>query len=379
MTGRERFLGAAEHRETDRVPVDLGGTSVTTLTSGAYRALTEYLGGGDAGGGSVIWKAFQNVSLPEEILKRFQVDFRSVTPGKPDNFRVVEEEDTTWRDEWGITYRPSAGGLYSDIVRNPLADATSGDLDRYPWPDPDDPGRTRGLAERAKTLHGDTDHAVIGNMTGSQIFERAWYLRGFERFLMDLAADKKNAHALLRKVTDIQIRRTENFLRAVGPYIQVFKTSDDLSGQLRPLISPSLYREMIKPYHREYFDRVRRLTDARILLHCCGNVRPLIPDLIDAGADILHPVQFSCPDMEPAGLKADFGRDLVFWGGMDVQRVLPKLPEPAVRADARRIIDTLGRGGGFVFSPSHNIQADTPPENIIAMYEEGIAGVIVSR
>jgi uroporphyrinogen decarboxylase len=372
MTPRERFLRAAERGRIDRVPVDMGGTSVTTLTFGVFEALRTHLGL-EGGGGSIMWKAFQNVNVPEEILRMFNVDFRGISPGKPDGFGIVENDDGSWSDEWGITYRPSAGGLYSDIVLYPLADTAEEDLDAYPWPDPDDPGRTRGTADKAASLHGETGYALVGNMTGSQIFERAWYLRGFEQFLVDLSTDRAYAHALLRKVTDIQTRRVENFLRAVGKYIQVFKTSDDLSGQLSPLMSPALYREMLKPYHRELFDRVRELTDAKIMLHCCGNVRPLIPDLIDAGVDILHPVQHSCPDMEPSGLKRDFGRDLVFWGGMDVQKVLPELSAREIREEARRVIGIMGEGGGFVFSPTHNIQADTPPENVVAMYEEAVS------
>lgn len=370
MKSRERLLCAMNRKETDRVPLDLGGTSVTTLTRGVL-AMLERHSGSNSGGkeGILISRRFQNVLVPEEYLLRFNVDVRGVTPGKPEHDTTRELEDGSWIDEWGITYAPSAGGLYNDIVRYPLAAATAAELDAYPWPDPDDPGRTKSVREKARTILEHTEYAAVGNMTGSQIFERCWYLRGFEEFLLGLHSDRSFAHRLLRIVTDIQMRRTENFLREAGPYIQVFKTSDDLCGQLSPLISPSMYREMIKPYHREYFALVRSLTDARILLHCCGNVRPLLPELIDTGIDIIHPFQFSCPDMDPVSLKREFGDDIVFWGGMDVQTVLPRFPADEVRRRTGKIIDIMSPGGGFVLSPTHNIQPDTPAENIVAMYE----------
>jgi uroporphyrinogen decarboxylase len=161
----------------------------------------------------------------------------------------------------------------------------------------------------------------------------------------------------------------ENFLQEVGDKIHVFKTSDDMCGQLSPLISPAMYREMIQPYQNEYFEHIRKYTSAKILLHCCGNIRPILQDVIDAGIDAFHPFQYSCPDMEPAGLKRDFGDRLVFWGGMDVQQVLPKVTAGDIRHEARQIIDIMAAGGGYVFSPTHNVQPDTPAENIMAMYE----------
>lgn len=371
MTPRQRVLSSLGGRKPDRVPADLGATSVTTLTRGALEALQRHLHlEPDEGSDELMSRSFQTVKVPETILERFQVDFRGLAPGKPERSGEKQLQGGRWVDEWGITYAPASGGMYHDIVASPLRHAGMHDLDSFSWPDPSDPGRTRGLKERARSMYRDTDYAIVGNMTGSQIFERSWYLRGFETYLMDLHSDRDFAHRLMRRVTDIQKERARRFLLEVGPYIQVFKTSDDLCGQDRPLISPRTYREMVMPYHREYFHLIRQFTDAKILLHSCGNVRPLLPDLIEAGVEIIHPFQYSCPAMEPAGLKREFGGRVLFWGGMDVQKVLPSATPRETERETRKIIGTMA-GAGFVLSPTHNIQPDTPPENVTVMYDCG--------
>ena len=369
MTPRERVAACIRHQAPDRPPIDLGGQSNTSLTRGAYDALLRYLGGTDAPTG-IMSRAFQTVEAPEKWLLRFGVDFRSVKPGKPTVSGEQTFPDGSYTDCWGVTFSPAMGGAFYDISRNPLRDAQYGELDAYRPFDPADKGISEGAEEKARQIVENTEFALVGNLTESQIFERAWQLRGFDQFLMDLHLDKKLSHKLLRIVTDIQIQRVDRFLRKVGRYISIVKVSDDLAGQLNPLMSPETYREMLKPYHTEYFAYIRTLTDAQIALHSCGNVRPLLPDIIDTGVQIIHPFQSCCDAMEPAGLKKEFGSHLVFWGGMDTQRFLPNASAREVRAEARRIISLMSKDGGFIFAPSHNLQADVPPENIAAMYEE---------
>jgi uroporphyrinogen decarboxylase len=369
MKPRERVAACIRHQEPDRPPIDLGGQSNTTLTRAAFDALMLSLGSTDTPGG-VVSRAFQTVEAPEWLLQRFGVDLRSVKPGKP----VVSGErtypDGSYTDHWGVTFAPALGGTYYDVSRSPLRDAEYGDLDAYHPFDPSDRGISEGAEEKARQIADDTDFALVGNLTESQIFERAWHLRGFDQFLMDLHTDKKLSHKLLRIITDFQIQKTEGFLRKVGRWLSIVKVSDDLAGQLNPLVSPETYREMLKPYHREYFAHIRKLTDAQIALHCCGNLRPLLPDLMEAGVQIIHPFQACCEAMEPSGLKREFGSELIFWGGMDTQRFLPRASVQEVRAEARRIISLMSPGGGFIFAPSHNLQADVPPENVTAMYDE---------
>jgi uroporphyrinogen decarboxylase len=308
--------------------------------------------------------------VPESILERFGVDLRSVKTGKPRSSGECAFPDGSYRDCWGVTFAPALGGAYYDISANPLREANIDDLDAYHPFDPLDSGISEGAEDRARRIVEDTDYALVGNLTESQIFERAWQLRGFEQFLMDLHLDKRFAHKLLRLVTDFQIQRLDPFLRGVGKHLSIVKVSDDLAGQLMPLMSPETYREMLRPYHTEYFAHIRERTDAPLALHSCGNIRPLIPDLLDAGVQVIHPFQACCDAMEPSGLKREFGSRLVFWGGMDTQKFLPHATPEAVCAQVRRIIALMSGNGGFIFAPSHNLQGDVPPANIDAMYSE---------
>jgi len=368
-SSRQIVVDSLEHKETYRAPIDLGGQSNSTLTLKALNNLNQYLTGTeDEISGNLMAKHFQTVNVPEDILLRYKIDFRSVKPGKPKNKKEVTFEDGSYLDDWGIKYSPSGKGLYYDISEYPLDGYEEADIDSFDWIDPDDEGWTAGLKETVENYYFNTDFAIIGNMTSAQIFERCWNLRGFEKFLTDLYINKKFAHKLLDKVTDIQIQRIKNFLEISGKYLNIFKLSDDLSGQVSPLISPQTYTEMILPYHKKYIEQIKKFTNAKVALHCCGNVRPLLPKLIEAGFEVMHPFQFSCPEMDPAQLKKEYGKDLVFWGGIDVQSFLPNASVKEVIDEVHSIIGIMHKGGGYIFSPSHNVQADIPPENLEAMY-----------
>lgn len=369
LTPRQLVVDALGFKDTFRVPIDLGGQSNSTLTLKALNNLNHYLTGTDEDvSGNLMAKHFQSVNTPENILERFNVDFRSVKPGKPKNRKEVTFSDGSYLDDWGIKYSPSGMGLYYDISEYPMVDYKESEIDDFDWIDPDDEGWTEGLKEKVEDYYYNTDYAIIGNMTSAQIFERCWNLRGFEQFLTDLHADKGFAHKLLEKVTELQIQRIKNFLEISGKYLHMFKLSDDLAGQIAPLISPKTYEEMIMPYHKRYIEQIKSHTDAKVALHCCGNVRPLIPKLIEAGFEVLHPFQHCSEEMDPAELKKEFGRDVVFWGGIDVQRFLPNARVKEVIDEVHNIIGIMHEGGGYIFGPSHNIQADIPPENLDAMY-----------
>ena len=368
-TPREIVIDSLNHKETYRVPVDLGGQSNSTLTLKALNNLNQYLKSSkEESTFTLMAKHFQSVDVPENILLRYKIDFRSVNPGKPKNKKEVSFPDGSYLDSWGIKYSPSGKGLYFDISEYPLINYEEDNIDNFDWLNPDDEGWTAGLKEKVENYYFNTDFAIIGNMTSAQIFERCWNLRGFEPFLMDLHINKSFAHRLLEKVTNIQIQRVKNFLNICGKYLSIFKISDDLCGQTAPFISPQSYIEMIMPYHKRYIEEIKKLTDAKVALHCCGNVRPLLPKLIEVGFDVVHPFQFSCPEMDPSILKKEFGKDLVFWGGIDVQKFLPNATVEEVAAQVKNIINLMHVGGGYIFSPSHNIQADIPPQNLEAMY-----------
>ena len=285
--------------------------------------------------------------------------------------REVKEDEGnyTYVDEWGIAMKmPKEYGLYYDMVEHPLARLKAEDLARYNWPDPRDPGLTEGLKEKAQEMYENTDSALVAWASGS-LFERSWYLRGFENFFIDLVSNEKFAHALLDKLLEINMEFLEDYLKAIGDYIQVIQLSDDLGQQNGPLISLDVYRKFFKPRQKELFSFVKERTDAFLFYHSCGSVYQFIPDLIDVGVEILNPIQVSAKGMNTKKLKEEFGDSLSFWGAVDTQHILPHGSPDEVTEEVNRIITDLASSGGYVLNSVHNIQADVPPENIVAMFK----------
>ena len=191
-------------------------------------------------------------------------------------------------------------------------------------------------------------------------------LRGLTQLLEDLVADPEFVTALMAKLLELNIAGTRRFLEKTGKYISVFRTADDLATQNSLLMSPKVYRKLLKPVYKQYFDFVHSMTDAKIFYHSCGCVNNLIDDLAEIGVDILNPVQVSAMG-DTAELKQRFGSQMTFWGGIDTQSVLPNGTPQDVEEEVRHQIRDLGPGGGFVVASVHNIQPDVSPENIIAM------------
>jgi uroporphyrinogen decarboxylase len=373
ISSRERVVAALSHRETDRPPQDLGSTCNTSITRIAYRNLREYCGMDPDNAAPFLSKDMQVVEVDRALLERLHIDTRGVHAGPPDVDRSAVLSSDSFGDEWGIRYRAAVRDgeiLYYDAVHSPLAAASSvSEIERHPWPDPDDPGRTRGLREKARSLREKTACAIVGHMGDTSIFQACTTLRGMENFFVDLLTDGKMAGALMENVLRVQSEKMERWLAEVGGYLDVVSVGDDFGGQSGPLVSPDLFRRMIKPFLRRYFDIIRGGTQARLHLHSCGAIGELLPDLIDLGVEIINPVQVSAKGMDPALLKKKFGKDLSFWGGIDTQKSLPFGKPEDVRNEARRIAGILGKGGGYVLNPVHNIQPDVPPENVIAMYD----------
>ena len=365
MTPRERVLTSLNHEEPDRVPLDLGGLA-TTIEAVPYNELKKYLGIRSK------TKLFlrDHVDPPEEILERFGIDTRYVRMKPPRNFKVQIDSDNSYLDEWGTRWKKPESSLYWDPVDYPLKDATIEDLETHNWPDPHDPGRTEGLREEAKWLREKTDCAIIADTPSLGIFESASIcLRGIERLMMDLILEKPFAKALLDKVADIQIEFFRHYLDAVGEYIDVIMVTDDLGAENGPLISPELYREMIKSAQKKLWQFIKNNTKAYLFLHSCGSISKFIPDLIEIGVDILNPIQVAAKDMDPKRLKEEFGDRLTFWGGIDTQRVLPfGSPEDVEREVKTRLAD-MAPSVGYVLTAVHNIQAGVRPENICMMYD----------
>lgn len=364
MTSRERLLLAINREIPDRVPLDLG-SSITGLTRVSAQRLCQFLGVNQEL--RVIVKPLQLVEPPEEVLQRLYVDTRYVRPSFP-NQNGLEEE---YVDGWGIRRKLSADGLYYDIVEHPLREGTLKEIERFHWPEPREKVLFQGLREKAENLYYHTNYAVVGDPLSPALFELAWYLRGMENFLVDLIQNRKYAERLLDVLLEFQIQFFDEFLSQAGNYIQVIMLGDDLGTQRAPLFSPELYREVIKPRHKRLFGFIKSRTNAKIFLHSCGAIRPFVSDLIDAGVDILNPLQPLAWGMEHLELKREYGDKLCFWGGVDIQVALRGSLEE-VMAEVRRSIDTLGEGGGYVLAPTHNIQPDVPSINVVTMFDYAV-------
>jgi uroporphyrinogen decarboxylase len=368
LTSRERVLCALNHEEPDRVPLFIGTSGATTLLAPAYEKLKTCLG--VRAEPRLMWKAMQYARLDEEVLVRLGCDGRPLVPrGAPAPLRREISPDELV-DEWGVTWQKKPGVLYYEIVNNPLRNVTLADLDRYPWPDLAHPSRFEGLAEEARRLHEDTPYAVVV-LSGVSPHEMIYVARGLDTWLMDLVADPEFAHALLRKVTDLMIAGVTRLLEEVGRYIDVITIGDDLGTDTGLMISPQMYRKMIKPCHAEIVAAIKKRTKAKIFFHSDGNIYPLIRDFIDIGVDILNPVQVSAGDMgDTARLKREFGKNISFCGAIDTEHVLPHGTPDEVRAEVRRRIKDLAPGGGYIVASVHCIQPDVPPENVLAMCDE---------
>jgi uroporphyrinogen decarboxylase len=367
MSPRERVLAAIDHHEPDRVPIDIGGGSSTSISIEAYEELKRHLG--VAGTTNTLSKIFRVAALDEHVMRRLGSDCRPLRSKSPLHWTPPPSAPGSLVDLWGVTWKQQpfgARGYYWEIARNPLADAGIADLDRYPWPDPLDPGFTSGLRAEAESLFRNTGYAIEASSGFYSFWELACNLRGFSRLLMDLVESPTFVDALMAKLLEINILGTERFLREAGPYIQIYGAADDLATQRGLLMSLGIYRTRLRPYYRTYFDFVRSHTGARILYHSCGNITNLIDELADIGVDAINPVQVSAmPDT--AVLKSRFGSRVTFWGGIDTQHILPHGSVNDVTAEVRKRICDLAPGGGFILSAVHCIQADVPPENILAM------------
>lgn len=377
LTSRERVLTALEHREPDRVPIDLGGNQ-TGIHRVAYANLLTLL---DLEESIVISDLVQQLAQPSErVLERLHVDTRYVWAKSGARFdaTVVKRtrEGRIWHDftdEFGVTWSmPEDAPLYFDISHSPLAGLSIDEIRQHPFPKGDDPARFEGLRDRVLTLRRETPYAVVSGISGV-VYEYCWYLRGLENLFADMIERPEVFEAIIDRTLQFWLDWFRLFLDEVGDVIDVIMIGDDLAGQSGPLFSPKIYRQIVKPRHQRLAQYIKSRTKAKLWYHSCGSVVEFIPDLLDNGIDILNPVQISAKQMVPGDLKTWFGHRLSFWGGgVDSQHVLPRGTPEEVRDNVRSNIAAFKPGGGYVFNGVHNIQADVPPENILAMYDAAL-------
>lgn len=373
MNSRDRVLTTVNHKEPDRVPLDLGGNQ-TGIHHIAYRKLLDFYGIEED---VQIMDVVQQLAAPSErILRLLEIDTRYVRAGQfspPAELTEVKPGFWGFTDGFGVTWampgKKPGEGLYCDIVHHPLADAAYEDLDAYPWPDGKDPSAFKGLREYAKKLRQETGYALVSGITGV-VFEICWYMRGFERLYMDMVEQPRYVHKLLEHTQQFWLDYMETFLGEVGEYLDVICVGDDVGMQSGPLFSPKIYRTLVHPYQRTLYQFIKKHTNAKLWYHSCGAVFNYIPDLIESGVDILNPVQIGAKGMDPQILKDTYGKNMVFWGGgVDTQRLFSQGTPDEVRQQVHQLMNIFKPGGGYVFNTIHNIQADVPAVNIHTLWE----------
>ncbi len=368
MMHRDRVVAALNHQEPDRVPIDFGGTRVSTIVSGAYEKLKKHLGVRSET--LFLDKTSGRVKPDNEILERFDVDTRMLTLQSPVSHSERIELLNSYQDQWGVVWHLTSDGRYY-VWKPPFAGKSSiQDLSAHRWPDPDNPKLTEGLRARAEALRNSTQGAIVLELPG-RVFSLGQNLCGFEDWLITLVTNSRFARALLDKGVEIESHMVRRILDAAGDNVDVVLcATDDLGMQHAPLISPDLYRKLIKPFQRRILDAIKSHTQAKLLFHTDGAVAPFIGDLIDIGVEVLNPVQVSAAGMgDTKWLKKEYGQHVAFWGAIDTQHILPFGTPGQVKEEVRRRIEDLAAGGGYVLASVHNIQAEVPPENICAMFE----------
>ena len=354
MTSRERVLAAVSRQVPDRPPI------FVTVTPQVARALTDHLG----------WEYEEPVDSllstrisHTKMLTRLGNDCVGIAACAPDDRPSVTNAKGVIINEWGMRFKTA--GLYNEFCEYPLAHAeTTVDIDTYPFPDPHTAGRFR---EAEKTLAAYRDNFCIVGDLETTIFETAWYLTGLEKFLVDLVSEAAYMNRLLDKILEINLETGRQLIRLGADIIWA---GDDFGTQQGMIMDPGLWRKTFRPRIRLLFEEFRKVNpDIKIAWHCCGSIPEIIPDFIEIGLDILNPLQPRARGMDPQSLVNEFGRDLVFFGGIDIQELMPKGTPGQIKEEVRRIFSILGRNGGYIVAPAHNIQPDTPLENIFALFE----------
>lgn len=354
MTSKERVRKAIAHQETDRVPLDYYAREEIS------QRLAERIG--LARGESLLQR------LGADVVRVFPVFWSPVTDLAYADPTIEVTAEGIYRDIWGVGFRANQTeqGFYMDLAESPLRGLESrAELDEYLWPSAD-LWDYSGVAKAARAQ----DKLWVYTRTRG-IFEISWFLRGFDEFLVDLMMAPERANALMDRVQHYLMEWTRHILEAGQGAFDMVEYNDDVGGQDGLLLSPRMWREFIKP-RMAAFIRMCKQYDVKIKYHSCGGIRPIIPDLIEIGVDVLNPVQTLAAGMEPEALKRDFGDHLTFNGGVDTQQLLPYATKEAVAAHTQWLIDTLGKDGGFILGPAHVFQADVPIENVLAVYETAL-------
>jgi len=366
MNHRERVDMALSHCEPDRIPIDFGGM-VSSIMRNCYQRLCDYM---QIHPKNIRYTTYDTViDIDEAILTELDIDFRRVWLGEPTAPENMIHDDGSFTDIYGIKRKKI--GEYIETILFPLANGDINNVRDYTFPDPEDQGWMQGVKEKAKQLHEKTPYSIVLGMSVDGLFESGTYLFGFEDFLVKLYREKKLVEYFLDKMLDFLTALYSRVLKEIGAFIDIIELGDDMANQRQLFFSPQIYREMIKPRHKIFFNTIHKHTNAKIFLHCCGSVVEIIDDLIEVGVDVLNPVQPSAYGMEARNLKNNFGDRICFHGGIDEQYYLPKANMDEFSKEVKRVINEFSPNGGYILAPAHNFQSDTPPEKIVTLYKIG--------
>lgn len=406
MNSKERILAAIHHQEPDGVPVDLGATPSSGISAIAYANLKQHLR--IQSGHTRVYDVIQQLAQPEdEILDRYHIDVLDIG-------RAFNTRDEDWHDfslpqgnavQFPAWFKPvlQSNGVWDAFDAEGTRIATMpesatffdqtffpylngypenydnlgylmrkvhwGGLALSPWDHVAEEDFWDQFRQRTIALSQESSRALMVG-AGCNLFEWGTFLRRMDNFLMDLAADQSNVEHLLDALMERHLQTLEKICLAVGDIVDIVRFGDDLGTNMGPFMSPQTYRKLFKPRHRILTEYVKTHSQMHPFLHSCGSIYKLLPDLIEAGFEIINPVQTNTKDMQPERLKREFGQNLTFWGGgCDTRHILNCGTPEQVKEDVRHNIEILAPGGGFVFNTIHNIMPDVPPENVVAMFE----------
>ena len=374
MTSRERVLSVIHHEQPDRVPLVIGVSNATGIKMKPYQGIKRIAAIQAPDNYLYDWPELGTARIDEETMLRLHSDVRGVLDLEPDKIRQRNSErepHSDCMDSWGGGQTETAPGDWYPGI-HPIPEArTLEDLESYQgWPDMSDPSRIAHVAEQARLLAEENQFAILATPWLLFPFERAHAMQGMEAFLMNMAMDPDFARGLLEKIAFYCKQLMGPFLEQLGDNVDIIKIGDDLGTQESLMISPKMYREILKPVHADFISFIKARTKAKVLFHSDGDVAPLIPDFIEIGVDILNPIQTSAGKMSDlAALKKHYGNNIVFCGGIDSHRILPHGSVAEVREEVRRVIEALGPGGGCMIGAVHTVMNDVPPQNVLAMVD----------
>jgi uroporphyrinogen decarboxylase len=373
MTSRERVLAVLNHETPDRVPIVLGPSNATGVKMGTYRRIKELIGVQAEDRYIYDWPELGTADMDEATLDRLHSDVRGVLDLEPAS--VMErnrqrEPHSPHFNSWGGGAIESEPGSWFPGI-HPLENATTlEELEAHAWPDMDDPTRVAHVKAHAKQLADENKYGIVATPWLLFPLERAFEMQRMDKFLMNMVKHPDFARALLEKNASMCKTLMGHFLRECGDNIDIIKIGDDLGMNTSLLMSPKMYRAILKPIHADYIAFIKQHTKAKVMFHTDGDILPLIPDFIEMGVDILNPIQTSAGKMSDLqALKTQFGKDILFCGAIDTLQVLPFGTPQQVRDEVKRVINILGEGGGYMLGAVHTVMNDVPAENVLAMVD----------